>query len=897
MVLENIISVIDVVSHRTVAPIAREINYCFKYNHNYENLKREVKKLKSAQLRVQHLVDDARNNGEAILEDVIKWLSSEKVEREILEDEDRARKTCFIGLCPNLKARYQCSKKAKEETLFVASLLDERDGFSTVSHRAAPKGMEAISFRSHDVMPSRTPVLKEIMNALTTGDVNMVGVYGMRGMGKTVLVKEAARQAVQEKLFNQVVFATITQTPDIKKIQGQIADQLCLKFDEESEWGRAGRLRQRLKQEQKILIILDDLWKSLDLEAVGIPLKDEHEGCKMLLTSRVFDVLSSGMDIQKNFPINALSEEETWEFFKKMAGDRIEHPDLQSLAMEVAKKCAGLPLAIVTVARALKNKNLSQWKNALRVLKRPSPRNFAGVQEDVYAAIELSYNHLESKELKSTFLLCSRMGYNASTRDLLKYGMGLGLFSGFVTVEEARDRVQSLVHKLKTSGLLLENHCDWQFSMHDPVRDVALSIAFRDCHVFVGGDQFEPEWSAKNKLKKYKEIWLSSNIELLREMEYPQLNFLHVRSEDPFLEISSNICRGMHKLKVLVLTNMSLPSSLHFLKNLRTLCVHQSSLGEIADIRELKKLEILSFAKSNIKHLPRQIGQLTKLRMLDLSDCFELEVIPPNTLSNLSMLEELCMGKSFHHWATEGEDNASLVELDHLPHLTNLDMHVLDSHVMSKGMLSKRLERFRIFIGDVWDWDGVYQSSRTLKIKLNTSASHLEHGVLMLLKRAQDLYLLELKGVNNVVSELDTEGFLQLRHLHLHNSSDIQFIINTSSEVPSHVFPVLESLFLYNLVSLEKLCHGILTAESFRKLTIIEEGDEFEDSYTAIDAMEFNQLSSLSLQCLPLLKNFCSREKTSRLCQAQPNPVATSVGLQSKEISEDELRNPLQLFF
>ena len=326
MVLENILSIIDVVSHHTVVPIAREINYCFKYNNNSENLKREVKKLKSAQLRVRHSVDDARNNGEAILEDVIKWLSlveeaSEKVEREILEDENRARKKCFIGLCPDLKARYQCSKKAKEETRFVASLLDERDGFSTVSRRAAPKGMEAITFRSYDAMPSRTPVLKEIMNALTTADVNMVGVYGMRGMGKTVLVKEAARQAIQEKLFNQVVFATITQTPDIKKIQGQIADQLFLKFDEESECGRAGRLRRRLKQEQKILIILDDLWKSLDLEAVGIPLKDEHEGCKMLLTSREFDDLSIGMDIQKNFPINALSEEETWELFKKMAGD------------------------------------------------------------------------------------------------------------------------------------------------------------------------------------------------------------------------------------------------------------------------------------------------------------------------------------------------------------------------------------------------------------------------------------------------------------------------------------------------------------------------------------------------------------------------------------------------
>ena len=126
------------------------------------------------------------------------------------------------------------------------------------------------------------------------------------------------------------------------------------------------------------------------------------------------------MGISKSFHASMNQKKAYTNLYYYLAGDRIEHPDLQSLAMEVAKKCAGLPLAIVTVARALKNKNLSQWKNALRELKRPSPRNFAGVQEDVYAAIELSYNHLESKELKSTFLLCSRMGYNASTRDLLK---------------------------------------------------------------------------------------------------------------------------------------------------------------------------------------------------------------------------------------------------------------------------------------------------------------------------------------------------------------------------------------------------------------------------------------------------------------------------------------------
>lgn len=67
MVLENIISTIGLFSEHTVVPIAREINYCFKYNHNFENLKREVKKLKSAQLRVQHLVTMPETMGKQFL--------------------------------------------------------------------------------------------------------------------------------------------------------------------------------------------------------------------------------------------------------------------------------------------------------------------------------------------------------------------------------------------------------------------------------------------------------------------------------------------------------------------------------------------------------------------------------------------------------------------------------------------------------------------------------------------------------------------------------------------------------------------------------------------------------------------------------------------------------------
>lgn len=62
------------------------------------------------------------------------------------------------------------------------------------------------------------------------------------------------------------------------------------------------------------------------------------------------------MKSHKIVRIEALTKEEAWSFFKKMVGNCIDTPNLRPITEKVANECKGVPIAIVTVGRALENK-------------------------------------------------------------------------------------------------------------------------------------------------------------------------------------------------------------------------------------------------------------------------------------------------------------------------------------------------------------------------------------------------------------------------------------------------------------------------------------------------------------------------------------------------------------
>ncbi|KAH9686642.1 putative disease resistance protein [Citrus sinensis] len=884
--MECIVTVVLEVVKCLAPPTQHQLRYLRSSNDNFENLKAEIENLKDKSRSIQRRVSEAERKGEKIEEEVEKWLVNAKkiIEHadKFIHDEEATNMRCLKGLCPNLKTRYQLSKKAEAEVKALVKIREEVGRFDDrISYRTIPEEIWLKSHKGYEAFESRLPTLEAIKNALIDVNVSIIGVYGMGGIGKTTLVKKVARQAMEDKLFDMVVFSEVLQTPGIKKIQQEIAEKLGLELPEEVESRRASRIFERLRDE-KILVVLDNIWKHLDLETVGIPFGEDHKGCKLLLTARDRSVLLK-MGSKDNFLINNLNDEEAWRLFKMMAGDDVENRELKSTAIDVARACGGLPVALTTVAKALRGKSLHEWKNSLRELRTPSMGNFEGVSAETYSSIELSFKYLKGGQLKELFRLCSLIGNSIPTLKLLKYSMGLGIFKGVNKMEDARNKLYALVHELRDSCLLLEGDSNKLVSMHDVVRDVAISIACRDQHVFVVENEDVWDWPDEDALRKCNAISLinNSNREFPEGLEYPNLEFLYISLKDSSREINipGNFFVGMKKLRVLDFTQMqfsSFPPSIDLLVNLHTLCLDQNVLGEIAIIGKLKNLEVLSLFNSDIIQLPEELGLLTKLRLLDLTDCFRLKVIAPNVISSLIRLEELYMGNCSIEWEVERANskrsNASLDELMHLPRLTTLEIDVKNESMLPEGFLARKLERFKIHIGNGlfthpmiagqnWFQSRPHffinrdrKSLRALKLKLAFTdiCSMKLQGV----NNVEYLLLDKLRGIKNVLFNLDTEGFSQLKVLWVQNNPDFFCIVESRAMVACDAFPLLESLGLHNLINMERICIDRLKVESFNELKIIQ-------------AYNCDKLSNIfwlsTTKCLPRLERIavinCSKMK------------------------------------
>ncbi|MBA0660498.1 hypothetical protein Goklo_012509 [Gossypium klotzschianum] len=281
-----------------VKPIGRQLVYVCRFHDNVEKLQEKKRELESARDRLQHEIEDAE--------------------------------------------RYQLSKKVMKKTQDISKLL-EKIGLRGLVGYCDPTALPTIDFlysKGFGVLESSKASLNQSIEALKDENISMIGLWGMGGVGKTTLAREVGSQATKLNLFDKVVITTVSQKPNFERIQDQIAQYIG--FDMKNDQGRRSEqeLWLRLKKEHRILIILDDIWEPINLkENIGIPIGDDHKGCKVLLTTRRKRVCQI-MECCPVVQLHCLDDDEAWSLFEKKAGlDDFSDDSIKKPAKKIVKKC------------------------------------------------------------------------------------------------------------------------------------------------------------------------------------------------------------------------------------------------------------------------------------------------------------------------------------------------------------------------------------------------------------------------------------------------------------------------------------------------------------------------------------------------------------------------------
>ncbi|KAI9184751.1 hypothetical protein LWI28_000761 [Acer negundo] len=385
---------------------------------------------------------------------------------------------CFF----NCSERYRLSKETARMLKEIERLLKAGDiAFKMVGRNYLAKAVEHIPGPSIVNQTTASQNLAKVMDLLNDDDVLRIGVWGMGGVGKTTLVQNLNNQlkgSSSTHQFGIVIWATVSQNLDLKKVQLQLARRLNLDdIMEESVQRLAIRLHRKLT-EVKFLLILDDVWEMINLDYLGVPQSEARIGSKIILTSRSLEVCRE-MKTDKEVKVVVLNDEESWQLFKQHSGSVSTLENIEPLARVVAKECSNLPLAITIVGATMRGKTVIElWKDALNELRRSVPF-IRGIENNVFKPLKWSYDSLQGMNIKPCFLYCCLYpeDFSIEVKELVNCWLGEGLIDEHQNYEDSYNRGMAIIENLKDSCLLEHGADKGTVKMHDVVRDVAIWIS------------------------------------------------------------------------------------------------------------------------------------------------------------------------------------------------------------------------------------------------------------------------------------------------------------------------------------------------------------------------------------------------------------------------------------
>ncbi|XP_059067935.1 disease resistance protein Roq1 isoform X2 [Cryptomeria japonica] len=462
--------------------------------------------------------------------------------------------------------------------------------------------------------------------------VQIVGIWGMGGAGKTTLAKQLYNKkslTIKKSsfLFDVREAARKKRLHETQKLLLKDLDLKGTDFDFDNVDKGKGTLKSRLRS-ASVLIVLDDVDHIDQLDAL-VPAKGSlGKGSLIIVTTRELSVLEQ-WDISAIYKIRTLNPAHAQQLFCWHAfGQPSPLSGLKEFAEKFIDACRGLPLSLVVLGSQLHGKSSKNyWQSQLNKLSRLVP-------DDIKSRLKISYDALD-KEEKEMFLdvACFFIGWRSSTAIVVWDGSHWDGLHG----------LQRLVNKCLVE--LDDKEPYFFIRMHEHLRDLGREIA----------NQQSPYrlWSGQQIIEiqpQQEAIRIRGMADAFGDNCYPRQGSIIIHtsqgerilapgslglkifagSGDFINEQCSEISRELVYLSYDRFGRKNLPSWL-LLKELRVLELNEAPILEDLWERDvdapLQLRELVIYEGHGLKKI-EGLGSMRSLETLLIQDCTELDTLP-----------------------------------------------------------------------------------------------------------------------------------------------------------------------------------------------------------------------------------------------------------------------------
>ncbi|KAI5554473.1 hypothetical protein BDE02_19G015700 [Populus trichocarpa] len=724
---------------------------------------------------------------------------------------------------------------------------------------------------------------KTISSLLMRNEVSSIGIYGMGGVGKTTLVTHIYNQLL-ERRDTHVYWVTVSQDTSINRLQTSLARRIGLDLSsEDEELHRAAALKEELKKKQKWVLILDDLWKAFDLQQLRVP--DQVEGCKLILTTRSEKVCQY-MKTQHTIKVQPISEREAWTLFTERLGHDITlFPEVERIAEDIVRECAGLPLGIITMAGSMRGvEQPHEWRNTLKKLKESKCRE---MQDEVFRLLRFSYDQLNDLALQQCLLYCALYpeDHEIKREELIGYLIDDGIIEEMRSRQAAFDEGHTMLDKLEKVCLMERaDYGDYYrcVKMHDLIRDMAHQILRTNSPVMVGEYNDElPDvdmWKENLARVSLKDCYFEE-IPSSHSPRCPNLSTLLICGNEVLQFIADNFFQQLHGLKVLDLSRTSiikLPDSVSELVSLTALllkeCENLRHIPSLEKLGALKRLDL--YGTWALEKIPQGMQCLSNLRYLRMNGCGENE-FPSEILPKLSHLQVFVLEDKIYSPVTvKGKEVGCSRKLETL--VCHFESQSDFVEFLNSRDKIRSLSTYCIFVGprdeDYYSEMDDYGKSKTVWLGNLCNNGDGDFQVMF----PNDIQQLFIFRCSCDVSSL-IEHSIELEVIHIKGCNSMESLISSSwfypspTPLPSYncVFSCLKEfncsrcrrmkklfplVLLPNLVNLEVI--RIMYCEKIEEIIGGTRSDE--ESSSSNTEFKLPKLRELELSWLPKLERICS---------------------------------------